>query len=147
MNTQLKGKVVLIDANSPSAKLCIKGIQAEFEHKLDDARNLYREAWSVAIDDYDSCIAAHYIAHLEENPESALEWNLKALTHAKLVNDNRVEAFYASLFVNIGRSFELLGDLERAQRYYKQATEYGLAHEPDYISAIGEHLQKNVNGT
>jgi tetratricopeptide (TPR) repeat protein len=136
----------MINANSPSAKLCIKGIQAEFEHKLDDARNLYREAWSNAADDYDSCIAAHYIAHLEENLELALEWNLKALAHAKLVNDNRVEGFYASLFVNIGRSFELLGDLEQAQHYYKHATEHGLAHEPDYISAIGEHMQTNVNG-
>jgi tetratricopeptide (TPR) repeat protein len=137
----------MIDQDSPSAKLCIKGIQAEFEHKLDDARNLYREAWSVAADDYDFCIAAHYIAHLEENPESALEWNLKALVHAKLVNDNRVEVFYASLFVNIGRSFELLGDLEQAQHYYEHANEHGLEHEPNYMSAINKHLQTNVNGS
>jgi toxin ParE1/3/4 len=147
MVTQLKGRDMMIEKDTLSAKLCIKGIQAEFEHKLDDARNLYRDALNTAIDDYDSCIAAHYIAHLEENPESALKWNLEALARAQLVNDNRVEGFYASLFVNIGKSFELLGDLEQAQHYYTLAKEHGLSHEPDYISAIEEHIKENVNGS
>jgi tetratricopeptide (TPR) repeat protein len=116
-----------MDVRSRTAQVCIAGTQAEYERRLDDARRLYREAWDAATDDYDACIAAHYIAHLEPEPARALRWNLEALTHAQRVPDRAAE-FMASLYVNLGRSYELVGDLPEAERYYGLAAELGLVH-------------------
>ena len=103
------------------------GIQAEYERRLDDARRLYAEAWRAAADDYDACVAAHYMAHLEPDAAQALRWNLEALACALRVPD-RVTEFMASLYVNLGRSYELAGDVAEAERYYTLAAEHGLVH-------------------
>ena len=115
-----------MEDRSRSVLLCIEGIRAEYEKRVDEARRLYRAAWDEAVDDYDACIAAHYIAHLEPNVQSALEWNQEALARANRVEDERVSAFYPSLYVNLGRSYELLSNEAEARRYYDLAAELGL---------------------
>ena len=89
--------------------------QAEFAGRLADARAL---SWQAATDDYEACIAAHYVARYEESKEGALRWNQQALACAQAVNDGRVEAFYPSLYLNMGRAHENLGDQAAAQHYY-----------------------------
>jgi len=34
-----------MDTNNPIIQLCIQGTRAEFEHRIDDARVLYQQAW------------------------------------------------------------------------------------------------------
>ncbi|MCI0336594.1 MAG: hypothetical protein L0226_03385 [Acidobacteria bacterium] len=116
---------------SRSVMLCIEGTQAEFERRLKDAQRLYIEAWDEAIDDYDACVAAHYIAHLEQDPRKALQWNLEALARADAVGNECVKPFYPSLYVNVGRSYELVGAEAEAQRYYDLAAQLGLVHQRD----------------
>jgi hypothetical protein len=112
-------------------KLCIEGTRAEFEGRPDDARRVYWQAWEAVTDDYEACIAAHYVARFQENPGDALRWNLEALARADAVRDDRVESFYPSLFVNLGRSYELLGNELEATHYYGLAAELGLLHQED----------------
>ncbi|RGC68468.1 hypothetical protein C5N14_13190 [Micromonospora sp. MW-13] len=33
-------------------------------------------------DDYDACVAAHYLARQQDDPEEILRWNQEALRHA-----------------------------------------------------------------
>ncbi len=120
-----------MDTNSRTTQLCIAGTQAEY------ARRLYREAWEAAADDYDACIAAHYVAHLELDAAQALRWNLEALTRAQRVPE-RTADFLASLYVNLGRSYELLGDLAEAERYYRLAAEHGLVHQSESPKEAGK---------
>jgi hypothetical protein len=103
-----------VETSSRTVQLCIAGTQAEYERRLDDARRMYQEAWDVATDDYDACVAAHYIAHLDPDPSQALLWNLEALERARRVPDLTAE-FLASLYVNLGRSYELAGDRTHAE--------------------------------
>lgn len=112
-------------------KLCIDGARAEFEGKLDDARSLYWQAWQAVTDDYEACIAAHYVARFQQSPQDALHWNLEALAHADAVKDERVQSFYPSLYANLGRSYELLGNELEATHYYALAAERGLVHQRD----------------
>ena len=51
-----------MDLNNLVVKLCAEGMQAEFAGKLDDARALFMQAWEQSQDDYEACIAAHYVA-------------------------------------------------------------------------------------
>lgn len=71
-----------MDLNSRTARLCIEGTQAEFARRIDDARGLFMAAWGARANDYDATMAAHYVAHLETDPDEALRWHLLALEHA-----------------------------------------------------------------
>ena len=109
----------------------MEGTRAEFEHRLEVARRLYQQAWEARMDDYDACIAAHYMARFQGSVEESLHWNQLALNHANAVNDERVMDFYPSLYLNLGRSYELVGNQGEAQRYYGLASELGVVHQRD----------------
>jgi hypothetical protein len=106
------------------------GVTAEFERRPNDARRLYAEAWDLAADDYERCVAAHYVAHLEDDPNEALRWNLLALENAERADPALVTEFLPSLYVNLGHSYERTGQNELATRYYGAAAELGLVHVP-----------------
>lgn len=120
-----------MDTANPVIQLCIQGAFAEFERRTEDARALYQQAWNLHADDYEACIAAHYLARFQDSPEETLHWNKVALEHANAVNDGRVRDFYPSLYLNLGRSHEILGNQDKAQRYYDLAAELGAIHLPD----------------
>ena len=120
-----------MDINNPVIQICIEGTRAEFERRLDDARLLYLQAWETRTDDYEACIAAHYVARFQKTLEEKLHWNQVALEHANTVDDERVKDFYPSLYVNLGQSYEALGDPVNAQKYYQLAADLGLTHQPD----------------
>ena len=112
-----------MDADNPVVKLCVEGIQAEAENRLDDARALFTQAWDSHTDNFEACIAAHYLARHQESPQEMLFWNQEALNRAEAVADESVQGFYPSLYLNMGYSYEMLGDLEAAGKYYAMANE------------------------
>jgi len=118
-----------MDPDNLVIKLCIDGTRAEFEGKINQARTLYLQAWAAAQNDYEACVAAHYVARYQESPEEMLRWNQEALNRANTVGDKRVEEFYPSLYLNIGHSYELLGNQDEATRYYDLAAELGVVHQ------------------
>ena len=117
--------------DNPVIKLCVEGTQAEFQGLIDKARSLYQKAWEAAQDEYEACIAAHYVARRQEDPRERLHWNQIALDKANAVSDNSVQAFYPSLFLNMGQSHELLGNINEAKQYYDLAAELGVIHQVD----------------
>ncbi|MEJ2600866.1 MAG: hypothetical protein P8Z00_21215 [Anaerolineales bacterium] len=50
-----------------------------------------------------------------------MHWNQEALQRAESLGDERIEAFYPSLYLNMGYSYEVLGDRDQAIRYYQLA--------------------------
>lgn len=120
-----------MDTSNPVIRLCMEGTRAEFEGRKEDARRLYLEAWAARTDDYDACIAAHYVARFQDTPEETLAWNREALARADDAGDDRVKGFYPSLHVNLGHSHEVLGHEEEAARHYQLAAELGLVHQTD----------------
>ena len=118
----------MIDPHNPVIKLCIAGTQAEFRGQIDQACRLYQQAWETAQDDYEACIAAHYVARHQDDPQDSLHWNQVALDKAQTVGDHRVDDFYPSLYLNMGQSCERLGRLDEARHYYDLAAELGFPH-------------------
>ena len=76
------------------------------------------EAWNSATDDFERCIAAHYVARHQESPADTLRWNQMSLDYADAVGDNRTAGFYSSLYLNMGKAHEDVGNLADAKRYY-----------------------------
>lgn len=122
---------IAMDLANPVIQLCMEGSRAEFEHRLEDARALYQQAWEARTDDYEACVAAHYVARFQESPEESLHWNQLALSHADAVHDGRVTDFYLSLYLNLGQAHETLGHSAEAQKYYNLAAELGFIHQPE----------------
>jgi len=117
-----------LDLENPVIKLCLEGTRAEFEGRVEVAHALYQQAWEASKDDFEACVGAHYVARFQTNPEDILFWNQESLNRAKIVNDDRVKDFYPSLYLNLGHSYELLGNQPEAQIYYDLAAELGITH-------------------
>ena len=125
-----------MDPDNPIVKLCAQGMQAEFDGKLDLARALFTQAWDAAQDDYEASIAAHFLARHQDTPEETLRWNLESLARADAVADDRVAAFYPSLYLNLGHSCEVLGNLEEPARWYDLAAARTEALQDDRYGGI-----------
>lgn len=120
-----------MDLNNPIIILCVDGSRAEFEGRVADAKVCYQQAWDSAQNDYEACIAAHYVARHQATPAETLHWNQIALERADAVADERVQEFYGSLYLNLGHSYELVGDQGAAQHYYALAAELGFVHQEE----------------
>jgi hypothetical protein len=51
-----------MDPNNPVVRLCAAGMAAEGEGRPADAKALFEQAWAESRDDFEACIAAHYVA-------------------------------------------------------------------------------------
>lgn len=119
-----------MDQPSPTVALCIQGTEAEYGGNPAEAARCYQAAWDAAQDDYDACVAAHYLARYQPDPAAVLHWNQVALAHAEATDDARVQEFYPSLYVNLGWAYEQLGQTAAADIFYARAAQLGLVHKP-----------------
>jgi hypothetical protein len=131
----------VIDPENPVVKLCAAGMQAEAAGCDDEARTLFLQAWAAAQDDYEACIAAHFVARQQPTLADTLYWNQRALAHADAVDDERMAGFYPSLYLNLGRCHELLGDAAQARACYGCAAA-GLADLP--ADAYGDLVRHGI---
>jgi tetratricopeptide (TPR) repeat protein len=112
-----------IDPNNPAVVLCVEGMNCERDGRFEKALGFFMRAWEQSADDYERCMAAHYVARHQECAAGALRWNLASLVLADKVNDERVNVFYPSLYLNAGKAHEDLGDREQALKFYGWAAE------------------------
>lgn len=110
-----------IDADNAVVKLCAEGMMAEGRGDAEEAHALFAQACAASTDDYEACIAAHYLARHQSSPQETLRWNHEALQRADAIGDGRVRVFYPSLYLNLGRSYEDAGDRAEARRCYDLA--------------------------
>lgn len=113
-----------MDPDNPVVRLCADGMRAEVEGRYADAAALFGRAWEQSADDYEACIAAHYVARHQPTDRDTLDWNRVALERADRVDDDRVRDFYPSLYLNLGWSHECLGETAAARRCYTTAARH-----------------------
>lgn len=109
---------------NPVVKLCAEGMSAEAQGKIDNAKELFQEAWNIASDNFEKFTAAHYLARNQNDSKVELEWNLASLNYAMMIPDETKNATLPSLYLNIGKSYEKLGDLDSARMNYQSAFLY-----------------------
>lgn len=117
----IDGESKIMDPDNPVVRLCSQGMQAEAEGRDTDARSLFEQAWETAGDDYEACIAAHYLARHQPTSEQTLHWNQECLNRADLVGDDRVKGFYASLHLNMAKAYTDLDESGKAREHYRLA--------------------------
>jgi tetratricopeptide (TPR) repeat protein len=119
-----RGRIkLMMDPNNPVVKLCVQGMDCERNGDFAAAAQLFRQAWNQATTDFDRCIAAHYVARHQIDPLDELEWNQVALGHAHTVADDQVREFYPSLYLNLGKAYENVGNRDQAKQFYRSAAD------------------------
>ncbi|MGW7023587.1 hypothetical protein ACWGGS_30175 [Streptomyces decoyicus] len=137
-----------MDPELPVVRLCVEGMRAEADGQAGRALGLFQQAWEIAADDYEACIAAHYLARHQNSPEETLRWNQECLERADRVGDERVDGFYPSLYVNLGQACRRLGRTAQAHTYFARAAErVGEAPEGQYGDWNRFAIAEGLRGT
>mgnify|MGYP001348815784 CR=1 FL=1 len=114
--------VMNFDPNNPIVKLCAEGMA--LEGKPEEASRLFMQAWKEATNDSEKFIAAHYLARHQKSVEDKLKWDETALNLALNMNDDAAHAAYPSLYLNIAKCYEDLGNIEQARENYHLALSF-----------------------
>jgi hypothetical protein len=102
-----------VDADSPVGALCAAGMAVDGDPPA--ALALFEQAWAARRNEYDACIAAHFVARHQRTIDAALHWNTLAVRHAEAVPDGRATPFLASLYLNLGDAQLRAGHRDAAQ--------------------------------
>ena len=113
-----------LDQENEINKLCALGMQQEGEGKWKDAGRTFEQAWQQADTYLEKLVAAHYLARHQTVPELKLAWNNTALEVAQKIADEGIRLFYPSLYLNIAKCYEDMGDHAQAKANYKNAERF-----------------------
>lgn len=130
------------DPNNKVVQLCVQGMQIEAEGNIEEAHILFLKAWEIAENDMEAFTAAHYVARNQKAPEDELKWNLEALNRANAIKDQDLNGNYPSLYLNVGKSYETLGDFTAAAGFYKLAADFAVHLPP---GGYGDMTRGGIN--
>lgn len=88
----------------------------EEKGKPEEAGKLFLQAWNEATNDFEKFTAAHYVARHQQTVSDTLKWHETALQLALKINDDSVNGAFPSLYSNIAKCYEQLGDHHNAKK-------------------------------
>ena len=115
---------IKFDPNNAVIKLCMSGMSLEDSGNIEDAITMFCKAWQEATDDYERFIAAYHLARQQKSVTDKLKWIETSLQCALNINDDNVKSAYSTLYVNIAKCYDALGDSDNALRNYELANLY-----------------------
>src|SRR5436190_408587 len=105
-------------------KLCIEGMSMEEKGQSAEASRLFLLAWNKATNDFEKFTAAYYVARHQKNTSDKLKWLETALQFALRINDVSVAGAFPSLYSNIAKCHEELGEPGNAKKNYELAISF-----------------------
>jgi rifampin ADP-ribosylating transferase len=110
---------IKFDPNNAIIKLCMSGMGLEDSGNSEDAITMFHKAWHEATDDYERFIASYHLARIQKSISDKLKWMETSLKCALKINDDNVKSAYSTLYLNITKCYEELGDSENAKINYE----------------------------
>jgi len=131
------------DPNNHVVMLCAKGMEIEGTEP-ETALKLFLQAWNESQNSLEKFTAAHYVARHQPTAKEKLEWDERALEFALEV-DGDVNANLPSLYLNIAKCYEDLGDGENSLKNYQAALSVANSLPDDgYGRMIKSGIQKGI---
>ncbi|GLW49986.1 hypothetical protein Stsp02_56470 [Streptomyces sp. NBRC 14336] len=123
------------ERTAPDAVMTRIGQVVMLHHAGDreEARHRFLDLWAEIGEDGDPlhrCTLAHYMADTQDEPADELAWDLRALTAAEELTDDRlaehegalaVRALYPSLHLNLAADYVKLGRPDPARSHLRRA--------------------------
>lgn len=110
---------IKFDPNNAIIKLCMSGLGLEDSGNSEDAITMFHKAWHEATDDYERFIVSYHLARIQKSISDKLKWTKTSLQCALKINDDNVKSAYSTLYLNIAKCYEELGDFDNAKRNYE----------------------------
>jgi tetratricopeptide (TPR) repeat protein len=133
------------DPENAINKLCAQGMQLEGEGKPAEAAALFNQAWKEATNDKEKFTAAHYVARHQNSISDKLKWDIIAVEFASKIKEEEIKSSYPSLYLNIAKGFEDLGDPAKALEHYQLAVNYtSYLPQDGYGSMIKSGIVKGI---
>jgi rifampin ADP-ribosylating transferase len=101
---------------NPVIKFCLQGMGFEDKGMPDEAAQLFLQAWQEASDDHEKFLAAFYLSRHQKTVADRLKWLETSLEFALKINDDTVKSALPSLYRNISRCYDDLGDTEKSKK-------------------------------
>ncbi|MFD2521157.1 hypothetical protein [Emticicia soli] len=134
-----------IDPSNKVVQLCTDGMSNEFEGKLNESEALFNQAWALASNEFEACIAAHYMARRQLSLADKLKWNLKSFDLANKIEGDGMKNYLPSLCLNVGKSYEDLEQIAEATYYYRLGADYtDTLKENPYVNMIKSGLTEGL---
>ena len=112
------------DPNNNVIKLCVQGMDMEGQARPEDATGIFLQAWNEATNDFEKFTAAHYVARHQKDLINKLRWLETTLQFALKTNNDAVKGTFPSLYSNIAKCYEDLGNLDNAKKNYELAISF-----------------------
>jgi len=109
------------DPHNHIIQLCVQGIDMEEKGELEEASRLFLRAWNEATNDFEKFTAAYYVARHQKTVSDKLGWLETALNLALKINNDSVRGAFPSLYENIAKCNEALGDPGNAKKNHELA--------------------------
>lgn len=110
----MKENIMEFDPNNHVVKICLEAMGLEEKGRIEEASKLFLQAWDKATYDFEKFIAAHFLARNQKNSFDQLKWLEAALQIALKIDNDTVKSAFPSLYANIAKCYENLGDFEKA---------------------------------
>ena len=120
------------DPDNNVVRICAQGMTLEGEGKHEEAYKMFQQAWNEATNDFEKFTSAHYVARSQKSVAEKLKWDEIALDFALKIDDDTMKGSYPSLYLNIGKCYEDLKDLDNAIKNYQLALSFS-----DYLPNDG----------
>lgn len=117
---------MLFDPENKVVKLCAQGMNLEGEGKPEEAAKIFYQAWDAATDDFEKFTAAHYVARHQNSAADKLLWDETALNSALTLDDDSIKGILPSLYLNVAKCHEDIGDFENALKNYESANSFAV---------------------
>jgi len=112
--------------NNKVVKLCLQGMGMADKGDLEEASQMFVQAWDESTYDFEKFISAHFVAKYQDTFADKLSWLETALNFALTMNDDSVKSALPALYENIAECYEGLGDPDNAKKNYQYATSLDL---------------------
>ena len=110
--------------NNHVIKLCIQGMNMEDNGNFEEAGKLFLQAWNEAANDFERFTAGFYVARNQKNVSDNLKWLETVLELGQKIDNHTVRSAFPSLYQNIAKCYEELGDPENAAKNYELADSF-----------------------
>lgn len=115
---------IKFDPNNIVINLCMNGMNLEDSGDIEGARKVFHKAWLEATDDYERFIAAYHFALRQKSSTDELKWLETSLQCALSIENDNVDSALPTIYTNLARCYEKLGDHDNAKINLELASSY-----------------------
>lgn len=112
------------DSTNKIVRLCVQGMEQERLNNRVAAKAFYENAWTNAVSLTKKYIVAHNLARRQVIPLEKLYWNQQVLNIAIGAEEEEAKESLSSLYLNLAKDHEDMGDPEKVNELYQKALSY-----------------------